>query len=535
MEPYRVLLADDEEEIRVGISRKIDWANLGFDLVGEAENGAEALELAEQLQPDVVLTDIQMPFMDGLELCRRLKQSLPAAKLVVFSGFDEFEYARQAIGMNVSEYILKPINAPELIEVLNKLRGQLDEQRMERRDMETLRRRYEESLPVLRELFYTRLLDGRVRPDQVQERAARYEIQLPEGIWAAALVQVDCLNEAGKAERDELLLLSVRAFLQEHFTLAGCAVRAVLYNDAVALLARLAGPEQIYPLLEELERLRALSHSYLGMSLTVGIGLPCSGPGELHTSVEGAHSALDYRVLIGGDQVIYIGDLEPVRSARLSFEEEDQRALAAAVKLGSEEQVAQVVRGLIDRVRETKLSLPQCHLFFLEMVTSLIKLARSGGAEVEDVFGPGFTGVVSITDFRSLEELGGWLGSRCLKLREALGRQRTDSAWKTVEKAKDFIAEHYADSELSVETLCSHLHLSSTYFSTLFKRETGMGFTAYVTEVRMERAARLLQDTDEKTYLIAEQTGYPDPNYFSYVFRRRFGVTPSKFRAGGGA
>ncbi|MEM5781076.1 MAG: AraC family transcriptional regulator, partial [Lawsonibacter sp.] len=137
--------------------------------------------------------------------------------------------------------------------------------------------------------------------------------------------------------------------------------------------------------------------------------------------------------------------------------------------------------------------------------------------------------------FRSLEELGGWLGSRCLKLREALGRQRTDSAWKTVEKAKDFIAEHYADSELSVETLCSHLHLSSTYFSTLFKRETGMGFTAYVTEVRMERAARLLQDTDEKTYLIAEQTGYPDPNYFSYVFRRRFGVTPSKFRAGGGA
>ncbi|MEM5781077.1 MAG: DNA-binding response regulator, partial [Lawsonibacter sp.] len=172
-------------------------------------------------------------------------------------------------------------------------------------------------------------------------------------------------------------------------------VRAVLYNDAVALLARLAGPEQIYPLLEELERLRALSHSYLGMSLTVGIGLPCSGPGELHTSVEGAHSALDYRVLIGGDQVIYIGDLEPVRSARLSFEEEDQRALAAAVKLGSEEQVAQVVRGLIDRVRETKLSLPQCHLFFLEMVTSLIKLARSGGAEVEDVFGPGFTGVVS--------------------------------------------------------------------------------------------------------------------------------------------
>lgn len=98
----------------------------GFALVGEAENGQEALELAEQLRPDVVLTDIKMPFMDGLELCRRLKQSLPAAKLVVFSGFDDFEYARQAIGMDVSEYILKPINAPELMDVLNKLKDQLD-------------------------------------------------------------------------------------------------------------------------------------------------------------------------------------------------------------------------------------------------------------------------------------------------------------------------------------------------------------------------------------------------------------------------
>ena len=152
MEEYRVLLADDEEEIRTGIGRKIDWPRLGFSLVGEAGNGEEALELAEQLRPDVVLTDIKMPFMDGLELCRRLRQSLPGAKLVVFSGFDDFEYARQAMGAGVSEYILKPINAPELMEVLAKLRRQLDEQRMERRDMETLRRRYDESLPVLREL-----------------------------------------------------------------------------------------------------------------------------------------------------------------------------------------------------------------------------------------------------------------------------------------------------------------------------------------------------------------------------------------------
>ena len=532
MEEYRVLLADDEEEIRTGISRKIDWASLGFSLVGEAANGEEALELAEQLRPDVVLTDIKMPFMDGLELCRRLRQSLPGAKLVVFSGFDDFEYARQAVGMGVSEYILKPINAVELSEVLTKLRRQLDSQRLERRDMETLRRRYEESLPILRALFYTRLLSGQLRPDQVQDRAARYEIELPPGLWAAALVHADLPGDGEDGQRDELVLLSAQSFLEEHFALEGCSARVILYGDTAALLVQLSGPDRLYPLLEELERLSLLSQSYLGIPLTAGVGLPCQGPEELHRSVEGARSALDYRALMGGGRVIYIGDLEPQSAAELSFEEEDQRQLSAAIKLGTPEQVEQVVRGLMDRLKQAGLSLSKCHLFLLELVTCLIRLTRSGGVAVEAVFGANFTGSVSISDFSSLEELGRWLGERCLKLHELLGRQRSDSAWKLVEQAKDYIAGHYSDEGLSVESLCSHIHLSPTYFSTLFKREVGLSFTAYVTQVRMEEAVRLLRDTDEKTYRIAERTGYIDPNYFSYVFKKQFGLSPSKFRSG---
>ena len=151
---------------------------------------------------------------------------------------------------------------------------------------------------------------------------------------------------------------------------------------------------------------------------------------------------------------------------------------------------------------------------------------------MEAVFGANFTGAVSISDFSSLEELGRWLGERCLKLHALLGKQRTDSTWRLVEQAKAYIAGHYADGDLSVETLCSHIHLSPTYFSTLFKREMGLSFTAYVTQVRMEEAARLLRETDEKTYRVAERTGYADPNYFSYVFKKQFGLSPSKFRAG---
>ena len=508
MEPYRVLLVDDEEDIRVGISRKMDWAGLGFSLVGEAENGQEALELAEQLKPDVVLTDIKMPFMDGLELCRILTQRLPAAKFVVFSGFDEFEYAKQAIRMNVSEYILKPINAPELSGVLRKLREQLDTERAQRQDLETLRRRYAESLPVLRELFYDEDLSG--------------------ASWVAALAHVD-----GAGEEGELLSVSVRQLFTENLGPELCCAKVFHYNDSVAVLASfdtLQAP--VYDLIEAINRVCKLCRSYLNLTLTVGVGAPCASPGEVAQSAAGARSALDYRVLVGKGRAIYIGDLEPDGGASLSFDENDERELAGAVKLGSGEEIRAAVDRLVDRIRRAGLSLPQCHLFFLELLTCLLKLARGAALEPEEVFGAGFTGAVQITAFSSPDELGAWYLERCLRIRELIGRQRTDSAGRTVERAKAFITDHFGDSGLSVEMLCGHLHLSPAYFSTLFKRETGMSFTNYVTQVRMERAAEQLRATEDKTYLIAEQTGYLDPNYFSYVFKKHFGVSPTKYRAG---
>ena len=272
MEEYRVLLVDDEEDIRVGISRKMNWAELGFVLVGEAENGQEALELAEALEPDVVLTDIKMPFMDGLELCRILSGRLPASKFVVFSGFDEFEYAKQAIRMNVFEYILKPISAAELSGVLQRLKEQLDTERTERQSTEAFRRRYEESLPVLRELFYTHLLEGRVPPEQAAERAARLELDFTGKTWAAALAHID-----GAADRRELAALSVRQLLEENLALEGWNCRTFLYGDAAAVLAASQGSGSVYAFIEALNRVCALAESYLGLTLTMGVGAPCAG------------------------------------------------------------------------------------------------------------------------------------------------------------------------------------------------------------------------------------------------------------------
>ena len=337
MESYRVLLVDDEEDIRVGISRKIDWEGLGYALVGEAENGRDALELAESLQPDVVLTDIKMPFMDGLELCRILTERLPASKFVVFSGFDDFEYAKQAIQMNVSEYILKPINAPELTAVLERLHSQLDAERAERRDAQQLRERYEESLPLLRSLFLTRLLDGRVPQERVAELSERYDLALTGTAFTAAVVHVS------GGDGSELETLSVQQLLEDNLNPEGCRCVQFLYNDSVALVAGLDKPGHVYSLIAGLNRVCTLAESYLKLTLTVGVGSPCAVLEDLPQSAAGARSALEYRGMVGRGQAIYIGDLEPGGGVPLVFTESDEQELTGAVKLGGEAEILSLI------------------------------------------------------------------------------------------------------------------------------------------------------------------------------------------------
>ncbi|MEG2204391.1 MAG: helix-turn-helix domain-containing protein, partial [Oscillospiraceae bacterium] len=417
---------------------------------------------------------------------------------------------------------------------LQRLRHQIDTEREEKRSLEMLSRRYQESLPLLREQFYTRLLDGRIDPQRMTEQAALYDVGLDGDCWVAALAHFDPPvdgEESAIAQR-ELLPLSVQQLLDENLAVPGCCFKTSLYNDTVAVLAGFHGADGVYDVIDAINRVCKLARSYLGLPLTVGVGAPCQSLSELYLSAAGARSALDYRVLMGAGRVIYIADLEPDYSAQLAFDDADEQELTSAIKLGGEEKIRAAIDRLMSRVRDSRLALSKCHCFFLELVSCLMKLTRSSGLELEEVFGEEFTGAVLLTDFNSPGELGHWCLERCQRIAELIRRQRSDSTRRTVERAKEFIEAHYADEELAVETLCDHLHLSPAYFSTVFKRETGMSFTNYVTAVRMDTAAGLLRESDDKTYIIAQKIGYTDANYFSYVFKKHFGVSPSRYRAG---
>ena len=188
MDKYTLLLVDDEEEVIQIIIKKMDWEALGFSVVGHASNGVKALEMVEEYQPDVVMTDIKMPYMDGIELTRQIKERYPEIKILVFTGFDEFEYARESVHMGVEEYILKPINSMELSEVFTKLRAKLEQEIREKRNVETLQQYYMESLPLLQANFYSTLIEGKITKEDLEKYLINYQISLTGPFYCCLVI-----------------------------------------------------------------------------------------------------------------------------------------------------------------------------------------------------------------------------------------------------------------------------------------------------------------------------------------------------------
>lgn len=214
---YKVLLVDDEEEVMDMIERRISWPELGFEVVGKAQNGIKALEISEKLQPDVVITDIKMPYMDGLELARNLKQDNPCVRILILTGFDEFEYAKEAVRLEIDEYILKPVNAIELSDCLKRLKNVLDREREEKLNIRKLEQYYTESLPVLQTNFFCSLMEGQISSGEIYKYLRNYQISLPGPYYCCAVLHTS-ENHIPNGMTPLLLSMSVQREARERFS-----------------------------------------------------------------------------------------------------------------------------------------------------------------------------------------------------------------------------------------------------------------------------------------------------------------------------
>lgn len=522
---YHIMVVDDEAEVRQGIAKKIDWNALGFAIVADAENGRDALEKAENLELDVVLTDIKMPFMDGLQLGAELVRRKPNVKLIVFSGFDEFEFAKEAIKLNVVEYVLKPVNSEELSNILHRVKETLDKEIAQRRNIDQLTEAYQRSLPLMREKFLHNLLRAPMDPAEINALSERHALRVREGRHKiVAVCNVDVRADRPPAIAAELIRVSVRQMLDDELRMR--CKREIFPNVTSVIVVTAWDSDPVEPLMNLLGEVCEECSRIFNVSVTAGIGRPRERLEELYLSYAEARSAVEYKAFAGTGKAIYIQDMERTGGVGAEYDFRKEQKLLSAIKFGDREQIAAQVDHLLDEGGDAWSA--QARL--MAGLGTLIPIIQRHHLGEEEMLGGRETWLALLRENTPKAYIQAWLLEVCLRMSGRLNQERVSTAKKLVEEAGGYIRDHYMESALSVEALCQRLHISQSYFSTIFKQETGMSCVQYITDVRMEKAVELLRTTDDKTYLVAEQVGYDEPNYFSYVFKKKFGVSPSQYR-----
>lgn len=529
---YKVLLVDDEPEVILAVIKKMEWERLGFEVIGYAQNGEEALEMAEGgMIPDVVMTDIKMPFMDGLTLSRRLKEIYAGVKIIIFSGFDEFEYAREAIKIEVEEYILKPMKLEELTQVFVRIKNLLDKERDEKVNINKLKEYYINSLPIMQDQFYIGLIEGRMDENQIQQFKKNYQIQMSGTSFVVTVFLIEDKKEKSNenAEMEQALKkLSVKHILDEN--LVPYSFKSLLYLEQIIHITMLEDDEDIKRYVDSADRICKMAERMTQTSVVAGIGRISERLSSIKFSYEGAKTAAFYRGCGEASHAVYIEEILPAMNESVSYDEQNIQGILREIKMGDKVNLSEQVDQFITQVKDRKLSIRQIQIILMGIITELYKLAGSYEVDITEIFGENLDVYQMVLRFDSLEEVQRWIMETCLLVRRSISKERKNTTQLLIDKAVQYIENNFNDCTLSIEKICNELNVSSAYFSTIFKKETGKTCLNYLTDIRMEKAILLLDGTEEKTYIISEKVGYSEPNYFSYVFKKKYGMAPSKYR-----
>ena len=530
---YKLIIVDDEEEVRKGIIRKINWASFNFDTPGEAENGREALDLIEENIPDVIITDITMPLMDGLKLSSIINDSYPTIKTVILTGFDDFEFAQRAIRYGVTDYLLKPVLPQDIDELMGKLKKRIDDEIARKEDVIKLRSHYIESLPIIRDKFLTLLITGKPSQAEINRRVQLHNLRLGGNGFVVAVANIDINNFSASdsddddAELCKFAVLNITREIVEKYSLG----EAFFHDENLVVIAGYKDNDKktiLNKTISTLEEIRYHVEKYLKVTISIGLGSICDSLGKIRDSYKNALTALEYKLLIGSSRVIYIEDLEPQTADNVVFDDNKEQILISSLKFGSGKDVSQAVQVIFNEIVNTKASLKDYQLYFLEIVAAISRLSRVFQLDIGEMLGQNLN--AELFKFNTMHEIKDWMESICIKLNHAISSKMQNKAKILLEKAKDYIQRNYADDTLSLQKLADHLHISVCYLSLIFKKEAEETFLKYLVRVRLDAAKDLLSNSELQTAEIAEKIGYPDINYFSFFFKKNIGISPREYR-----
>lgn len=533
----KVFLVEDEVIIRSGVKKSINWEQEGYEFVGEASDGELAYPMILKEKPDILITDIRMPFMDGLELSRLVKKELPDIKILILSGYDEFEYAKKAIKIGVTEYLLKPISAAKLTEVLNAVAETIRQENEEKNLLETYFAEMRENTERDKMRLFEKLLMGDLSMGEILEAGERFGMNLGASCYKIVLFKI-------------LANLENHVYAEQKVDACSSVEQAASMMEGVYVFQR--GVEgwaflltaQDEKSMEEsakilYQNLKQAMKNYTQLEYFGGIGSTVPRIRSLKQSFREADRAFAARFVEEANQIISQKEFEKSQMEEgLKMQGvvqigKSREMLQKFLSNGTREEVKAFSDAYISRIEEENIRSTMVRqyvvidvciviLSFCERISSANRLQE----EAEEL-------QKMMQKIHSLSEIKKYvvrLLNEAIELRDAeSGRRYSD----LIAAAKKEIENHYMTEEISLNTVAISVGMSPSYFSSIFSKEAGKTFVEYLTEVRIEKAKEFLMCSSMKTSEIGYEVGYKDPHYFSYIFKKVQGCSPKEYRARG--
>jgi two-component system response regulator YesN len=533
----KVMIVDDEFYFREALKISLPWNGLGFDICGEAKNGKDALDKVGELKPDIIIVDINMPIMDGLEFVQYSREKGVSSKIIILTGHSEFNYARQAVQLGVHNYILKPVNEEELAQSLLEMKKLIETEASVKIEFDTLKQQVNDSLPLLKDKFLNDLIQGNIiRNDNASDKKMEYlNINIHSKFYQTSIIEIDYEENLDWNNEDrQLWKFAVSNITSE--ILSGYLTFDICYDkdDRICIItgAEEGGSEHdIDQLLEcKLESIREAVCKHFKFTVTIGIGNVKNELFEIAASYKESMVALKNKLTLGKNRIITYGSVSDLEIKVNLFTAEYRNRLLINMRTGEDNEVRSLISQIFGEIRRQNVRHEILSVFCIEMVSACLEFMAETGLGFKDVLDDNQLNIIEQIQLkRSIYEIEAWIQEIFLNASEAFKRNRSSKTSRLIEKVKKYIEENCHDSEMGIDEIAKHLYINYAYLCSVFKRDTGVTINEYLTEFRINRAKKLFDAGNVMVLDVAGRVGYADANYFGKCFKKYYGLAPSKY------
>lgn len=531
----KVFLVEDESVVREGLRDNIPWQQFGYQFVGEAGDGEMALPLIRKAKPDVLITDIKMPFMDGLSLSHIIRQEFPEMKIIIISGYDDFEYARQAIKEGVEQYLLKPITRRTLQKTLTEVKEKIELEQEQKNYLNKYRDDMHEYEQFFLRNFFEKVFAGQLSVQEIYEEAQKHSLDINAPCYNLIMLNVQEKSDKRKAGEvcqkcyEELMRYLLRfsnyyLVFRWNVNIYGIMIKGEEGNVAERSNRCIENVEQICKQYEE------------ELDWYVAAGSPVERFSRLADCYQKLNHIFSYRFFEPSIHVLSEKSVEGLAAASeegaieaIDMAKINPELLKGFLAKGQQEEVEEFVRNYLSGFSQALNS-----RIFWDYVLLNVRFTTLAYVESLGVAQDKFLRNVSADNLQkleiSLENMRRYIAEMLTCAIEFRDRENANQGKKAIQKALEYIEANYMQESLSLNEIAANMEISPNYFSAMFSQEMQMTFVEYVTQKRMEKAKKLLQETSLRASEIALATGYKNPHYFSFVFKKTQGCTPREYR-----